>query len=395
MQISNSDYHEQATTQPITYQNHRLSVNCFLYENPERLAYLVEKYNFDKHKQFGEGEEILYLWSVIKPTQKALKFEILRLVIDLIYKNSTDEEKRTVLLLSNWFMFVKKIERPFKLINNSLSTAPLVSIWCLYQYILKGTPVKAIDEYSQPVGLDGCCVCLDLPSSQRVHCDECSRAKLGFICEPCYNSLQVMRCPCCRSESIRFVETPLNLLRKVSFMHNRREYTRDLTLSTGFTLCYYDGDFRSTPISVETFGELCIKAVGGFFDNFSPEDSGALYSYILPQYAFLFPHQHIFKEYVYALPLETETQILTNMTGLGVPWRAHDFYSEHIGNIYSVSPLDFDSLHVERISFGNGASTLFVNLPEGCYVLSLAKNRNGYQPTCPSQLSNSFYVITP
>jgi len=394
MQFYNFEYHTTATTQQVT--DGRLSVNRFLFENPQRLAFLVENYQYDGNKQWSELGLNSFLWSRVRVTQKALRVEILRLVIDLLYKNSTDDEKRTAFLISNWLVFVKKFERPFKLLNSSLSTAPLVSIWCLYQYILKGTPVKAVDEYAHPVGLDDCCVCLELPSSPAVRCDECSRVKAGFMCEPCYNSLQVIRCPCCRSESIHVVDNPANLVRVVSFMHNRREYTRNLTLGTGFTLCYFDGDFQSTPVAIETLGQLCIKAVAGYFENFNCDDScDDVYEHLLPEYRFLFPHHHNFKEYVYGLPLEKEAEIMTKLTGLNDPRRARDFYCDHIGNVFSISPLDFDSLHVERISFGLSPSALFINLPEGCALLSLAKSRETKQTIDLVELDYSFYIITP
>jgi hypothetical protein len=183
-------------------------------------------------------KKITYIHDKEFKSKKLLDFEILKLIITLIYQNDevnfNNKEVSKIFYLA-YYLSERGFRCPFKILTKNRYLKDLTDIKKLYKYICSGgkTPKPNFneDKINENIIINNenlnCCVCLEdynIIDNNFVSCQNCINLQ---ICAPCFGNLNPRRCPICRTNYINLVNKDL---RQIKFIYNNQTFKKDISL---------------------------------------------------------------------------------------------------------------------------------------------------------------------
>jgi hypothetical protein len=294
--------------------------------------------------------------------KKDLNVELLRLTIQVLYSGFSDEDKKTLFLISYWLIFKKRVTKPFKIMNNK-TKGKIISVWCMYQFILKGVPIKSVDEETAPTPYE-CLLCYENSITTSAVCENCTSRSGSIICTDCYHKLTSPHiCPFCSTPTLSLPNPEISE-RSVTFTHNRQNFQKQVSLGSGFKIVWlYGSDIHTSIVRLETLGEYCVHAVGEYLNDESCESlAEKVYAYICEDYDIFFPEQYVLANHLYSFPVEHQTDMLVKLCGFDQPLRAFDFYRTKVNLSFPHELPSHINSFVERIEMSNNHHSKVVRI---------------------------------
>jgi hypothetical protein len=226
----------------------KYSINQFLTNNDILCNELISHYPILKEMRDWTDEQdiddedikkISYIYDKEFKSKKLLDFEILKLIIHLIYQNQEinfhNKEASKIFYLAH-YLIKRGFKCPFKIVSKNHYIKDLTDIKKLYTYICSGgTTTKPIfneDKINNNVNNNddnlNCCCCLEdynIINNNYVSCQNCINLQ---ICAPCFNNLNPRRCPICRTNNINLVNTDS---REIKYIYNNQTFKKNIRLN--------------------------------------------------------------------------------------------------------------------------------------------------------------------
>jgi len=368
--------------------NSDFSVNRHLRE-VNRIDILTDEYGYDRN-QLNDN---FFIWSRHVQRKKDLNVELLRLTIQLLYSGFSDEDKKPLFLISYWLIFKKRVTKPFKIMNNK-TKGKIISVWCMYQFILKGTPIKAIDEETAPDPYE-CLLCCENSITTSAVCENCTSRSGSIICSDCYHKLTSPHiCPFCSTPTLSLPNTEI-LERSITFTHNRQNFQKQVSLGSGFKIVWlYGSEIRSSIVRLETLGEYCVDAVTHYLNDETCESlAEKVYPYICEDYDIFFPEQYVLGNHLHSFPVEHQTDMLVKLCGFDQPLRAFDFYRTKVNLLFPYELPSHNNSFVERIEMSNNHQSKIMRIFNE-NIVNLFNPPTADMRLHPYDAAQSFYDIT-
>ena len=155
---------------------------------------------------------------------------IFKLAINLLYNYYYETDRKKILLVAS-FLIQKKFIYPFTLKLNNNKEHNSADIYTLYAYIKSRgkTKVPYIVKKSisnEIIKTEQCVICYDDFQQSNLNYVACFQCPCK-CCSTCYNSIRVKKCPMCRCDNFKNIDTS-EINHDVHFKYNKKQHSRKI-----------------------------------------------------------------------------------------------------------------------------------------------------------------------